>query len=104
MKLLNDIKLLLKATYIEWRKQRPELLSAAISFYVIFSLGPVLVIIIGIVGLLFGKQVAESQIIQEIQRSIGPKLAEVIQTLIEEAFLHTARELTTILSIPIVVF
>ncbi|KPK93939.1 hypothetical protein AMJ80_05675 [bacterium SM23_31] len=104
MKLLNDIKLLLKATYIEWRKQRPELLSAAISFYVIFSLGPVLVIIIGIVGLLFGKQVAESQIIQEIQRSIGPKLAEVIQTLIEEAFLHPARELTTILSIPIVVF
>jgi len=104
MKLLNETKLLLKATFIEWRNQRPELLGAAISFYIIFSLGPVMVIIIGIVGLLFGKQVAESQIIQEIQRSIGPKLAEVIQTLIEEAFLHPARELTTILSIPIVVF
>ena len=46
---LNEIEHLVKSTYHEWIKQKPAILGAAIAFYVIFSLGPILVItIIGI--------------------------------------------------------
>ena len=99
---LSKIVKLLKSTYHEWIKQKPFILGAAIAFYVIFSLGPILVIIIEFAGLFFGKQATEGQIVQEINRIIGQKPAEVIQSFIIQAYAPPTRILTTILSIPIV--
>ncbi|MFC1538481.1 YihY/virulence factor BrkB family protein, partial [Candidatus Latescibacterota bacterium] len=93
---------LVKSTYQEWLKQKPALLGAAIAFYFIFSLGPILVITVGAVGLIFGKQAAEGQIVQEIYSIIGQKPAEVIQSFIIQASSPPTRILTTILSIPTV--
>ncbi len=99
---LNEIKHLVKSTCHEWIKQKPATLGAAIAFYIIFSLGPILVITIEIVGLIFGKQAAEDQIVQEIYRIIGQKPAEVIKSFIILAYSPPTRIITTILSIPTV--
>ena len=99
---LNEIKHLVKSTYHEWIRKKPAILGAVIAFYIIFSLGPILVITIGAVGLIFGKQAAEGQIVQEIHRIIGQKPAEVIQSFIIQAYSPPTRILTTILSIPAV--
>ena len=101
---LNEIKHLVKSTYHEWIKQKPATLGAAIAFYFIFSLGPILVIIIGAVGIIFGKQAAEGQIVQEINSIIGQKPAEIIQLFIIQANSPPTRMLITILSIPTVLF
>ena len=47
MIILNEIMQLAILSYHEWIKQKPSTLGAAIAFYFIFSLGPILVIIIG---------------------------------------------------------
>ena len=101
---LKEIGHLVKSTYHEWIKQKPAILGAAIAFYIIFSLGPIIVITIGIVGLIFGKQAAEGQIAQELYRIFGQKAAEVIQSFITQAYSPPTRIIATILSIPTVIF
>ena len=104
MQTLRNIRSLLKETYDEWHKQKPEILGAALAFYIIFSLGPVLVITTGIVDFLLGGNTAESEIVQQIHTLIGPKPADVIRSLIAEAYAPPAKYLTTIISIPLIVF
>ncbi|MFC1651504.1 YihY/virulence factor BrkB family protein, partial [Candidatus Latescibacterota bacterium] len=100
----NEIKHLLLSTYTEWMKQKPLILGASIAFYFIFSLGPILVITVGIVSFFFGKQAAEGQIVQEIFNIIGDKPAEVIQSFIIQTHSPPTRFITMILSIPTIMF
>lgn len=95
---------LAKLTYQEWRTSKPELIGAAIAFYIIFSLGPLLFIIIEIVGLIFGKSVAESQILHEIRALVGEQLAEIVALIITNAETPPTQKLTTLISIPMVLF
>lgn len=88
----------------EWRSCRPELIGAAIAFYIIFSLGPLLFIVIEIVGLIFGKAVAEGQIIHEIRALVGDQLAEIVRLIITNAETPPQRMMTTVISVPMVFF
>ena len=91
-------------TYREWREQKPELIGAAIAFYIIFSLGPILVIIVEAAGLIFGKAVAEGQIVHEFKTMVGENFAEVIQAIIVNAETPPAQTITMIISIPMILF
>jgi membrane protein len=79
------IPTLLKATYVEWYADRGARLGAALAFYTLFSLAPLLIIIIAIAALAFGQEVAHAQIIRQIEGLIGAQGAQAIQTVIENA-------------------
>ena len=95
---------LIRLTMEEWRRQKPELIGAAIAFYIMFSLGPLLFIIIEIVGFIFGKAVAESQIVHEIHTMVGERLADVIRLIIVNAGTPPTQRITMIISFPMVAF
>jgi len=100
---IDSVRNLIRLTYVEWREQKPELIGAAIAFYIVFSLGPILVIVIEIAGLIFGKAVAESQIIHEFDSIVGPKLAQVIKVIIVNAETPPRQTVTMIVSVPLVI-
>ena len=79
------ISTLLKATCLEWYADRGARLGAALAFYTLFSLAPLLIIIIAIAALAFGQEVAHAQIIRQIEGLIGVEGAKAIQTVIENA-------------------
>jgi membrane protein len=58
-------------------------LGAALAFYTLLSLTPLLLIAISIGGLVFGAKAAESQIVWQIQGLIGRQGADGIQALLE---------------------
>lgn len=60
-------------------------LGAALSFYTIFSLAPLLIIVIAIGGLAFGDQAARGELFYQIQGLIGQEGAEIIQTTIQNS-------------------
>ncbi len=60
-------------------------LGAALSFYTIFSIAPVIVISIAVAALIFGKEAARGEIIMQIQGLVGYDGAEVIQTALKNA-------------------
>jgi membrane protein len=102
MKILNEIKFLIITTFNEWRRQRPEILGAALAFYIIFSLGPLLAITLWIVGAIFGNQVAEGQLLEYIRLNIGDKPALIMRAIMERSFSRPTGIVTTIISIPLV--
>jgi membrane protein len=76
---------LIKETIDEWSKDKASRLAAAISYYTIFSISPLLVIAIAVAGIVFGEKAASDQIFREIRGLIGDQGAQAIQTLLVSA-------------------
>jgi membrane protein len=79
----KSIFALLKATYLEWSKDKVPRMGAALAYYTIFALAPLLVIAIAIAGLAFGVQAAQGEVTGEIQGLIGHDGANAVQTMIQ---------------------
>lgn len=82
---LQGIWQLLKRTGIEWQADKIPLLAAALAYYTVFSLAPLLVIAIAIAGAVFGQEAAQNQIVAQFQGLIGKQGAQAIQTVINNA-------------------
>lgn len=74
---------LFKATFDKWRADKAPRLAAALAYYTLFSIAPLLVIAIGMAGLLFGQEMAQSQVFASLQELIGERGADAIHTMIE---------------------
>ena len=96
---LKVILKLLVATYTKWTEDHAERLGAALAFYTVLSLAPLLLIVIAIAGLVFGQEAAQGQIIGQIQGLIGEDSAKAIQSMIEEARKPAAGIIATVLAI-----
>ena len=82
--LSNSGSLLLEA-FREWRRDNALELGAALAYYTVFSLAPLLVIVIAIAGLAFGREAAQGEIFSQFRGLIGAEGAAVIQTAVESA-------------------
>jgi membrane protein len=82
---LKTIFTLLKETVDEWNKDKVSRLAAALAYYTVFSLSPLLIIAIAIAGAIFGEEAARGEIVGQIQGLVGKDGAEFIQTAIESA-------------------
>jgi uncharacterized BrkB/YihY/UPF0761 family membrane protein len=58
---------------------------AAIAYYTLFSLAPILLIAIAIAGLAFGPDAARGAIVEQLSGLMGSKSAEALQAMIESA-------------------
>jgi len=76
---------LLKSTYLEWSRDKVPRMGAALAYYTIFSLAPLLFIAIAIAGLAFGVEAARGEITGQIEGLIGYDGARAIQTMIQSA-------------------
>ena len=65
-----------------WQKHDPFQLAAALAYYTIFSLAPLLIIAIAIAGIVFGHESAQRQVFETLQELIGPDSAKAIQEII----------------------
>jgi len=74
---------LFKDAFYGWVKDKAPQLSAALSFYTIFSLAPLLVIGIAVAGWVFGREAVQAQVFTYVQGSIGEGGALFIQNMIE---------------------
>jgi membrane protein len=70
---------------LEWDEDNVPRLAAALSYYTIFSLAPLLVIAIAISGLVFGREAAQGEIVGEIRGLVGENAAQAIQDAIANA-------------------
>jgi membrane protein len=75
----------LKDTVTQWIEDGPFQLAAALSYYTLFSLAPLLIIAIAIAGFVFGREAAQNQIVQTIGGMIGRESAQAIQEMIQNA-------------------
>src|SRR5690606_24858157 len=79
------VKFLVKETFSEWSKDKASRLAAALSYYTIFSVAPLLIIAIAVAGLVFGREAASQQMAEEIHGLVGAEAAKAILTVLENA-------------------
>src|SRR5690349_16796240 len=68
-----------------WNEDKAPRLGAALAYYSVFSMAPLLVIVIAICGLVFGEEAARGQIVGAIDGMVGRDGAETIQAMILNA-------------------
>jgi membrane protein len=77
--------MLLKETFMQWKERDPFNNSAIISYYTIFSLPGLLVIIINIAGYFFDQNQITARISNQVQAIMGGDTAQVIQSIMIQA-------------------
>lgn len=82
MKKLGRVFRLLADTGHAFSEDNAFKLSAALSYYTIFALGPVLIIIISLAGIFFGKEAVSGRIYEQINQLVGNDAALQIQNII----------------------
>ena len=82
----QQLWILLKDTYTEWSNDNASQLGAALAFYTIFSLAPILIIIVAIVGFILGKQSVHTYILGELSKFVGPQNADYVMSTIQSSY------------------
>jgi membrane protein len=95
----NRMYQLLKTTYFQYSRDKVPRMGAALAYYTIFSLAPLLVISIAIAGFAFGKDAVQGQIIGQIQGLVGPESALAVQTILQSAHKPVGGAIATIFSV-----
>jgi membrane protein len=79
---------ILKEAFREWRDDEALQLGAALAYYTIFSLAPLLLVVIGVAGLAFGREAVQGQLDNQIQGLVGAQGADAIQGMVANASRH----------------
>ncbi|MDM9382672.1 YihY/virulence factor BrkB family protein [Chlorogloeopsis sp. ULAP01] len=95
---------LFQETFSEWQKDKASRLAAALSYYTIFSIAPLLIIVIAVAGAVFGEAAATNAIFNQLQGLIGPEGAKVIQNAIDNANRPQAGTIASLISIVVLLF
>jgi membrane protein len=66
-----------------WVDDRAQSMGAALSYYTVFSIAPLLLIAISVAGLVFGQDAAQGAVVDQLQGLIGPTGAKAIQDLLK---------------------
>jgi membrane protein len=74
-----------KAIFWQWLDNEPFQMAAALAYYTIFSLAPLLLIAIAIAGFAFGREAAQDQVVEALQDLVGRDSARAIQEMIRNA-------------------
>jgi membrane protein len=76
---------LLRETVAEWQRDNCLRLGAALSFYTLLSLAPLLVVIIAIVALVFGDRMAHGEVMGRVEELLGADTAGAVRGMVERA-------------------
>jgi membrane protein len=76
---------LLRAAVLSWLADRAPSMGAAIAYYTVFSLAPVLILVIAVAGLVFGREAAQGALFDQIALLVGKESAGAVQALLRSA-------------------
>lgn len=88
---------LLSEAFRDWRADNAPRLGAALAYYTLFALAPLLVVAIAVAGLAFGREAAQGRIVSELGGLVGLAGARAIEALIESSRKPEAGVLATLL-------
>jgi membrane protein len=88
----------------DWINDDTPRLGAAVAFYTLLSLAPVIVITVALAAVVYGRDAAEGRLAAEIQGVAGPELARTIQEIIKGGHQPRIGAIATMLGLAILAF
>lgn len=80
---MKKIWLLIKTTISSWNSNYAQSMGAALAFYTLFSIAPLLLIVLSITGYVFGLEAARGEIASQLQHLMGEQGAMAVQALLQ---------------------
>ena len=78
-----DVRLLIDKSVNAWIDDYAPSMGAAIAYYTLFSVAPLIILMIAVAGMVYGQDAAEGEIVAQLQGRIGFEAAAVVQDLIK---------------------
>jgi membrane protein len=82
---LKEMARLFQGAYEEWSADKAPRMGAALAYYSIFSVAPLLILVIVAAGMLFGEDAARGAVQAELQEFLGERTAAAIEEMIQNA-------------------
>ena len=79
---LGTVTTLAKETVTRWTEDKASALAAALAYYSLFSLAPLVLIAVAVAGLVFGQQAAEGQLYSQLAGLMGDATAKALQGMV----------------------
>ena len=76
---------LIRNTFSSWADHEAPRLGAALAFYTILSLAPLMILIVALAAFVFGFPSAQSQILYQVRSMLGQEGADAVKSIIEQA-------------------
>ncbi|KUM53475.1 ribonuclease BN [Rheinheimera sp. EpRS3] len=71
---------ILAAAISNWLASQAFIYAAALAFFTVFSIAPILVVVVGLVGLVMGESAVQGELFAQLEATLGPDAAGVVQT------------------------
>lgn len=104
MRYLKAIIGLIQESVVRWGQDKGHLMAAALAYYMIFALAPLLVIVIDIAGAIFGEAAVQGQLFHSLEEIIGPETAAFVALLVENASTAAAGRIVTIVGVALLLY
>ena len=95
----REIWALIKDAVNGWSEHHASRIGAALAFYTVFSLGPILLLAVVVAGFFFGQGTARGEIHEQVTNLIGPQAAAQVQMILMHAHRPAAGVIATVISL-----
>ena len=103
---LSNAFTLLKQTFNEWLQDKAPQLGAALAYYTVFSLAPLILVLLSVVGVIFRKDPAGAwdKITQQMSYFLDPSAVQVVQSIAQKASQPGKSTIATIIGVALALF
>jgi membrane protein len=95
---------LLKQTASDWSDDNAARLAAALAYYTVLSIAPMMVLAVAVAGIFFGEDAARGQIAAQLGSVVGPQAGNAIQTIIANSKAPAAGFWSTVIGMGVLLF
>ncbi len=97
---------LLKQTFLEWLQDKAPQLGAALAYYTVFSLAPLILVLLSLVGVIFRHDPAGAwnKITQQMSYFLDPSAVQVVQSIAQKASQPGRSTIATIIGVALALF
>jgi membrane protein len=92
-----------KTTIAQWMAHRSPRLGAALAYYSVFSMGPLLLLVVAIAGFFFGEDAVRGSLGRQFAALLGPRASEAVEGMLAGSTLH-ATGIAAIVGLALVLF
>jgi membrane protein len=96
---LGKVGSVLKSTVVEWVDDNAARVAAALAFYTLLSMAPLVVLSISIAGFVLGEDSARDHLVREVGGMVGPQAAGALNAIIESAHQSDSGVISSIIGV-----
>ncbi len=87
MKYFKGSWIVFRQSFLSWRDDNAVLMSAALSYYALFSMAPILLIVIQILGMIVGEQTVKEEVLMYVRDMFGQESAKTVSGMIDRVYI-----------------